>query len=235
MILQKEVIDGIEIISSSKKINYENLVVLIPGGGKIIGASRFDVLQKELFENKIGSISINFKGIEGSGGTIEEDSLEGRIDTTIKIIDWIRENYNFKILSLYGVSMGGPVVLSVQNKIQCNGKIIIHTPAAYATEASSINFNEQFTTILRTPNSWKNSDSFDLLKQFSNSILLILHSLDEIIPNEISETYTQIVLQKNNSKIIQIDGAKHSIWTSDEENNEFKALVIQEIIDFIQK
>ena len=235
MILQKEVIDGIEIIYSPQDIKYKNLIVLIPGGGKIIGASRFDMLQNKLFENKIGSISINFKGVEGSGGTVEEDSLEGRVHTTLKIIDWIKEKYTFENLSLYGVSMGGPIVLEVQHKIQCNGKIIIHKPAAYAKESLSINYNNQFTKILRTPDSWKSSDSFDLLKQFSNPILLILHSLDEVIPNEISETYSKIVSQKNGSKIIQVDGAKHSIWTSDEENNESKALVIQEIINFIQK
>lgn len=233
MFLQKEVIDGIEVICSPKDIDYKKLLILIPGGGKTVGASRFDILQKKLFENKIGSVSINFKGVEGSTGLVEEDSLSERISTTIKITDWIKENYTFEFLSLYGVSMGGPIVLGVQNQIKCNGKIIIHTPAAYAKESLNTNFNEQFTNILRTPNSWKNSDSFNLLKSLNNPTLLMIHSLDEIIPKEISDRYEEIIMSKDNSKIIKVNGAKHSIWTNDELNTEFKNITIKEIIDFI--
>jgi alpha/beta superfamily hydrolase len=233
MFLQKEVFDGIEIIHSPKDIEYEQLLILIPGGGKVIGASRFNTLQNVLLKNKIGSVSINFKGVEGSAGLVEGDSLEGRITTTIKVIDKIKKDYIFKFLSLYGVSMGGSIILGVQDKIKSNGKIIIHTPAAYAKEALNTHFNEQFTTILKTPNSWKSSDSFDLLKSFPNPTLLITHSLDEVIPKEISDAYEQIVIQKNNSRVVTIDGAKHSVWANDELNNEFKTIVIDKIIDFI--
>jgi alpha/beta superfamily hydrolase len=233
MILQKELIDDIEIILSQKNMNYERLLILIPGGGKIIGASRFNELQNKLFEVGIGSVSINFNGVEGSKGCVEKDSLQGRITTTLKIINWVKKNLNFKELSLYGVSMGGPIVLHVQNQIQCNGKLIIHTPASYAKEALDVNFDNNFTTILRTPNSWKNSESFDLLKQILNPVLLITHTNDEVIPIEISDTYKDIILQKENSKIIKIEGAKHSIWQDDKTLDEVKGIATKEILDFI--
>jgi uncharacterized protein len=234
MTLQKELIENVEVIYSPKADTYKKFLICVPGGGKNIGASRFDELQKRLYEKGIGSLSINFQGVEGSAGSIELDTLENRINVVNKIIDWVKHNFNFEELSLYGISMGGYVVLGVQNMQNCNGKIIIHTPAAYAKESLQLNLNEQFTNILRTPNSWKNSESFDWLQKINSPTLLIIHNEDEVIPKEISNTYKDIILKKENSKTVEIAEAKHSIWNSDDINKEFKEKIILEII-FILK
>jgi uncharacterized protein len=233
MILQKELIDGIEILHSPKDVKYKNILICIPGGGKTLGASRFIELQERLFDKNIGSVSINFAGVEGSIGSVESDTLENRINVTIKIIDWVKSNFTFEVLSLYGVSMGGYIILGVQEKENCNGKIIIHAPAAYAKESLKVNFNEQFTKILRTPDSWKNSESFDWLKNTDNQVLLITHSEDEVIPKEILDTYKEIILGKENSKTVEIKDAKHSIWGIEDIDKEIKEKIILEIIDIL--
>jgi len=233
MILHKDKVDDIEVLFSPKDVVYKKLIVCIPGGGKIIGASRFNELQKVLFDKNIGSVSINFQGIEGSLGDIETDSLQNRINVTVKVIDWIKDNFTFETISLYGVSMGGYIALGVQKEVNCNGKIILHTPAAYAKDSIHINFNEQFTNILRTPNSWKDSEAFDWLKDIDNSTLLITHSEDEIIPREISETYESIISSKEYSKAVEIEGAEHSIWNNEETGEEFRKQIILQITDFI--
>lgn len=233
MIFKKEIINGIEVSYSSKDIIYKKFLVLIPGGGKIVGASRFAELQERLFNENIGSVSINFAGVEGSVGSVELDNLENRINVTVKIIDWIKNIFTFEELSLYGVSMGGYVVLGVQEKENCNGKIIIHTPAAYAKESLNVNFDERFTNILRTPDSWKNSESFDWLKNTDNQTLLIIHSEDEVIPKEILDTYKEIILGKENSKTVEIKDAKHSIWGIEDIDKVLKEKIILEIIDFL--
>lgn len=231
MIIQKELIDTIEVLYSPKTTHYKNFLICIPGGGKTIGASRFHELQERLFNENIGSVSVNFEGVEGSIGAVESDTLENRINVVLRIIDWVKNNFILDCMSLYGVSMGGYVVLGAKEK--CNEKIIIHTPAAYAKESYKVNFNEQFTNILRTPDSWRNSESFNWLKNIDNKILLITHSEDEVIPKEISDTYKNIISEKNNSKVLEIKGAKHSIWNNEEVNQNFKEKVILEIIDFL--
>lgn len=233
MILQKELIDGIEVVYTPKDAHYKNILICIPGGGKTLGASRFIELQERLFDKNIGSVSINFAGVEGSTGSAELDTLENRINVTIKVVDWVKSNFTFETLSLYGVSMGGYIVLGVQEKENCNGKIIIHAPAAYAKESLKVNFNGQFTKILRTPDSWRNSESFDWLKNIDNQTLLIIHSEDEVIPKEILDTYKNIILEKDNSKVVGVEGAKHSIWNNEEINKDFKEEVMLEIIDFL--
>lgn len=234
MTLQKELIDGTEVIYSNKETHYKDFLVCIHGGGKTIGASRFIELQERLFNENIGSVSINFRGVEGSLGSLEDDGLENRINDTIKIIDWVKDTFTYEALSLYGVSMGGYVVLGTQEKENCKGKTIIHTPAAYAKESLTVNFNEKFTNILRTPDSWRNSESFDWLKHIENPVLLIIHSEDEVIPVAISNMYKDIVSQKDNSKVLDIYGAKHSIWNDKEENKDGKEQVILKIIDCIK-
>jgi alpha/beta superfamily hydrolase len=233
MVLQKEMVGDIEVIHSPKDIQYKNFLILIPGGGKTIGASRFDMLQHKLLEHNIGSISISFAGVEGSVGTVSEDSLKNRIDTTLTIAKWVEENFAYDQLSLYGVSMGGYIALGVQRVLECNGKIILHTPAAYAQDAHDVQFTDQFTSILRTEQSWKDSYSFDWLQDIKNQVLLIIHSQDEIIPIEISNRYKNIVFKNTNSKVIEIEGAQHSIWTSDDNNSVYKAQIVSEIINLI--
>ncbi len=234
MILEKQIINGIEVIYSPKDARYQNFLICIPGGGKIVGASRFIELQERLCKENIGSVSVNFAGVEGSIGSVQSDTLENRINVVNRIIDWVKNNFTFKELSLYGVSMGGYIVLGAQEKENYNGKIIIHAPAAYAKESFRVNFNEQFTNILRTPDSWKNSESFDWLKKLNNQTLLITHSEDEVIPKEILDTYKNIISEKDNSKIIEVKGAKHAIWDHEEINKDFKEKIILEIINFLE-
>lgn len=234
MILEKEIINGIEIIYTPKDISYKKVLICIPGGGKTIGASRFNELQEQLFDENIGSVSINFAGVEGSSGLVETDNLENRINTTIDIINWVQDNFTCKEIALYGVSMGGYVILGALQKTNSIGKIILHTPATYAKESKEVNFDEQFTTILRTPESWKNSESFDWLQNINNPVLYITHSEDEIIPKEILKTYENILIQKDNTKIVELKGAKHIIWNTEDSNKDFKEHVTLEIINFLK-
>ncbi len=233
MILEKEIINDIEVIYSSKDVTYKKILILIPGGGKLIGASRFIELQERLSNENIGSVSINFAGVEGSLGSIETDNLENRINKTISVIDWVKNNFIFEELSLYGISMGGYVILGTAEKLKWQGKIVLHTPAAYAKESIQINFNEEFTKILRTPNSWRSSESFNWLKNRNHKILFITHSKDDVIPKEITDTYKDIIFKKENSKVVEIDDAKHSIWTSEDINKDYKKQIILEIVDFL--
>ena len=146
MTLHKNFLNNIEIIHTPKDISYKKVLICIPGGGKTIGASRFKELQKQLFNENIGSVSINFAGVEGSLGSVEADNLENRITTTINIINWVQDNFTRKEISLYGVSMGGYVILGALQKTNSIEKIILHTPAAYAKESKKLTLMNNLQT-----------------------------------------------------------------------------------------
>jgi len=62
---------------------------------------------------------------------------------------------------------------------------------------------------------------------------LIVHKGDEVIPQELSDTYKNIVSLKPDSKYIEISGPKHSIWGDGEEKYKYRIEVVERIIDFI--
>lgn len=227
MNLVTEKIDGIE-ITYSKKGDYKNFIIFIPGGGTKIGKSRFNNWQERFSEEKTGSLSIDFPGVGNSEGDITSNTLASRIEITEKFVKWVIDNFRFDNLSLYGSSMGGYVALGVCVSTPEIGELILHVPAAYAEEARDVNFGERFRTILRKKKSWENSSSFIWLEKLDIPILLIEHEDDDVIPKEITEKYLQIGAQNKLFHYYKVANTKHAFSTK-----EAKEIVFQRARDFI--
>jgi len=201
---------------------------------KNIGKEKFSEWQQKLEENNVGSITFDFPGMSGSKGRLEDNNLENRIQITLDVVNWVSDNFEYEKLSIYGCSMGGYVVLGITDRSnKVNGDVILHVSAAYAKESHDINFNDAFTNVLKKENSWKNSLSFNWLENLNNRVFLIVHKGDEVIPQELSDTYKNIVSLKPDSKYIEISGPKHSIWGDGEEKYKYRIEVVERIIDFI--
>jgi pimeloyl-ACP methyl ester carboxylesterase len=233
--LEREYLGDIEIFSSEKESNYKNFVIFVCGGGKTIGAGRFREWQEKLEDKGMGSLSFNFQGVENSEGKVGNDSLESRTKILNKIVGYIRGNFNFENLHIYGVSMGGFNVLDFLQQDKINGKVILHAPASYSVKAHNKRFGDGFTETIRTPNGWKNSESFNWLKNISNETLLIVPTRDDVIPKEILDKYTEIIDDEAKSQVYLLKNSKHAIWSNSEEDRTLKDEVFDEILRFIKQ
>ncbi len=208
--LQKEVVNGLA--TTYSKGNYEHIVLFVPGGSTDSAPKRFEDWQIELEKNNIGSISFDFPGVGETPGQLKLSSLESRIHLTQLIVLWIKENLKPQKISIYGVSMGGYVALSTAHANRhINGTVIIQAPAAYAQEAHDKRFNQEFTNILRTENSFLNSYSFEWLQDLQQKVVLIVHTKDIVVPKEITDKYKEIGDSKYDFIYRELDSG-HRIW-----------------------
>lgn len=211
-------------------------VVFLHGGSPSLGKDRFKEWQDNLFERGIGSFSFDSPGIATSEGILSEQSLEKRIATTVEVIRWFLKTYPGSELYLYGLSMGGYVAPGLVHEMPgVFQKLILQAPAAYSKAAHSLNFNDNFTQELRRPNSWKDSYSFEWLREYEGSTMVIASEKDATIPLEIIETYKSIIDKKSGSIFFLLKNAPHAIWTDSESDKSFRDLAFKEIFNFIIK
>ena len=81
--------------------------------------------------------------------------------------------------------------------------LILLVPAVYSSQAYEIPFGSAFSSIIREPNSWINSDAFDTLSGFDGSVTIIAAEVDDVIPmNIIEQLYSSA--RKANKRILHI-------------------------------
>lgn len=85
-------------------------------------------------------------------------------------------------------------------------------PAAYDRRAYEVPFNAGFTEILRTPDSWQNSDAFELLEKFTGNLLIIAAEHDEVIPTPIIPKMYESATQAKSRELLVAPGSTHQIY-----------------------
>ena len=210
------------------------LVLLLHGGSKTLGKDRFQYLQTALAKANIASLAFDFSGMGGSGGVFEESSLAKRTEETLCVIKYLKEKYPKKRLTLYGVSMGGYVALAVVNRVpDIFASLILHAPTAYAEEAHSLNFNEEFTAVLRQDKSWISSLSFKWLAHFNGRVLFLTGNNDPVIPSEVVTRYQEILRRKPRTTFFSITDMAHNIWTDKKQSEKHRNMVSDYLSSFI--
>ncbi len=112
-------------------------------------------------------------------------------------------------LSLCGFSMGGYIAIKLLQKFNVQN-LILFCPAVYDKKAQHHYFGEEFTSIIRAKDSWKNSDAFKILEKFTGNLILVKGDKDEVVPADIFE---QIAWAAKNANVIEItlQDCTHSI------------------------
>lgn len=153
------------------------------------------------------ALMFNFSGHGTSSGKLQASSLERRNLEAQLVIS----NYGIKQpFSVIASSMGGYNAIKLAANYQV-GRLILFCPAAYATEAYSIPFTEEFSNIIRKPFSWSNSDVFDYISKFEGELIIIVGTNDEIIPFEIVRRIYDNASNCQKKTLLQLDAAPHAL------------------------
>jgi pimeloyl-ACP methyl ester carboxylesterase len=155
-------------------------LVILHGAG--LGTrDRFRYFRTCLAQHAISSLAFDFVGHGETGGDLSESSLQSRTEQACAVIDAVGVTRPF---SLLGSSMGAYNAVKLLEVYPVEN-IILFVPGMYHAAAYSVPFGEEFSQIIRKPNSWVDSDAWSILETFRGRLLLIVAGQDDVIPEDV--------------------------------------------------
>jgi esterase/lipase len=187
-------------------------------------------LLRELVERtNSNAFTFDFSGHGQSSGQLNELSLEKRAEQARSAI----EKFGTNDAIIIGSSMSGDTALRMLNYF--NPKLIVlFCPAIYASDAFRIPFTNEFTEIIRKPNSWKSSDVLKSLEEYQGKLLVFIGTEDEVIPEGVIELLDKHSSKVSKKEIIRIPNCPHRIHEFLPNNEIEKEAVISKIVDFMK-
>lgn len=176
--------EGLRIFGTRRTVGKSKPTVLSLHGAGSSTRMRSSYLLTELADRGHSSVTLDFSGHGESEGSLSESSLELRLHQAIAACEYVGAD----VKVIIGSSMGAHVAATLIPHMGPQG-LILFCPAAYAMEAQSVPFNEEFTEILRTPGSFKNSMAFRSVMGFSGQVRIFIGTDDQVIPEEVIEAY----------------------------------------------
>jgi len=175
----------------------QDRMLLLHGAGK---SSRltFTRMREFLCFHGISSASFDFIGHGETGGDIMETTLHGRTDQAAAII----KKKCQEPLSLIAASMGGYSAIKLTEIFKVENLVLL-VPAVYTPLVYDVPFGPDFSALIRLPQSWKNSDAFDIITDFTGNIVIVAAESDDVIPSAVVEQlYTSAINAR--SRILHI-------------------------------
>ncbi len=171
------------------------LVVFVPGAPRDISLTRKvtstweSAVVNAVGQSNVAFAAFNYLGVGASTGQLGESSIESRRSQVSAVIRFARDITHAHCLVLVGFSMGGHIASTLARSCNADGVALV-VPAAYGSRAERIKFGPRLTSELRRPHSWRNSPALAEYRLFAGRKLLIAPRDDEIIPREITTTYS---------------------------------------------
>ena len=119
--------------------------------------------------------------------------------------------------------MNGYISIKLTELCDINN-LILFVPALYTKEVYDVNFGIDFTNIIRKPNSWENTDAFDIVNKYKGNVLLITAEDDNVIPKEL---VYKLIRSLNSNKLekYEINNGSHNIFNYIYELDEYKLIL----------
>lgn len=174
-------------------------------GGGASNRSVWSGLRQSLWERGVGSTALDCIGHGLTGGVFADSSLERRSHQAQSVI----EHVGIRPTALAGISMGAYNALRLSEAMAVQALILI-VPGIYTPEANAVRFGPEFSTIIRRPRSWIDSDAWDILARFRGRLLVIAGERDNVIPLEIPERLYAAASQARHRELLVVPDAGHS-------------------------
>lgn len=174
-------------------------------------------------------IRFDFSGQGDSSGVLKVSSLKKRHAETKAVLDYFNVTTN---LTVVGSSMGG-YIASILIRDYPIDNLILFCPAAYSIDAWDIGFSNGFTEVIRTENSYLNTDIVDILKTYNGKSLFVIGSEDEIIPEEVTELYLTSLTNTTKLEKYVIENCPHPIHRWGQKNPDIQEKIKSKIHDLL--
>ncbi len=170
---------------------------------------RFRQLREHFLEHGIGSVAFDCIGHGDTGGELKSSSLKSRTEQACAVIEATSLTRPFSVLA---GSMGGYTAVTLLARYPVANLVLIG-PAMYAAEAYALPFNGGFTEIIRRTNSWRRSDAWGRIEQFTGRLLIIAGEHDAVIPPPVIHGIYESARNAASRSVYVARGASHLIIT----------------------
>jgi len=130
-------------------------------------------------------IRFDHSGQGESSGDLLRSSLQKRFSEALSVCAYFGLKEHATVI---GTSMGGHVASALVREISVDS-LILFCPAAYSARAWDVEFGGGFTGIIRSPESYRETNIRELLGEFAGTALLVTGAEDAIIPPEVTRLY----------------------------------------------
>lgn len=191
------------------------------------GETYYEAAEK-LARAGILGFAFNLRGCGISDGDIKDQTIGSGIEdarAAIKVFLEI-ENLDKSRLGLSGGSYGGFLasIISAEENFK---SIALLAPAAYSPRDIEMKHG---TPIIERKD-FRDSISYEKIRQFDGSVLIIKCEFDDILPEGMVEAYIDAVSEKPNKEVHILRGAKHRVSINPEAREEY----INKIIEWFKK
>ncbi|MCY6371472.1 alpha/beta hydrolase [Clostridium ganghwense] len=207
--------------------NHKNIFFLHGAGHS--NRKRFEPLRELFYKNGFSSCAFDFIGHGETGGLLSESSLFERTKQVCTVIDYMK---NDEPLTIIAASMSGYTAVKLLESYNVDN-IILFVPAAYDKDAYMLPFNHKFTDCIRKDRSYKNSDAWQILNEFTGNLIIIKAENDTVIPDEVINDYYESAFNAKTRKIITIKNSPHGVLNYLSEHEEQLKNTVDEIIKII--
>ncbi len=246
--------DGSDMIAYKKVPENWNGKFVIFANGYLTSFYSTNRVQKHwantLYNEGYGILRFDYRGYGESDGEFVDANVTSQISDLLYVTNDLIDHYEdgeVKEIVLIGMSLGGLVVKEFIDKYDFNqiSKVILLCPALLFYSIYKESYKDTITTTLFDKDSIEYKEKFEEdLRKYQHSInyinsinteyLLIHGTSDNIIPIDGSREFSN----HSNVYLIEIEGAEHNLWSSENidhfndslRNQEF---VVKKIIDFI--
>ena len=140
-----------------------------------------NVLTFGLQQNDISTLSVNLSGHNASSPlALNNTSLQNNIAEASAFFDYLDCASPITVIAH---SLGGAVALNLLKRHAAKiGKLILFCPAVYSKHAYDQSYGDDFRAAIRSPYSYRDNDTIELLEQFAGNMLLIYGQFDGLDP-----------------------------------------------------
>jgi pimeloyl-ACP methyl ester carboxylesterase len=183
--------------------------LLVLHGAGDSNRDRFRLLRRQLSAEGISSVGFDFVGHGETGGELKSSSLRSRTRQARRIVDSQNLQQPFSVI---GASMSAYTAVKLLKHYEIKSLILL-VPAMYSARADAVPFNRGFTEIIRQPQSWNDSDAWDILAQYKGRLLIVAGENDRIIPRAVIDKIYESAVQATERKLYIAPDATHFIFT----------------------
>lgn len=165
-------------------------------------------LREKLAHYGVGSVAFDFSG-HGESSNRCARSLAKRLAEARAALPYLTENAPRAVI---GVSMSGEIAIRLAcESLRATDHLITLVGAAYDAAAFEVPFGPDFTAILRTPDSWRNSAALKAIRTWRGSVTVIRAEHDEVVPGEIGQAVAENSHAASRVELIDLPGEAHSV------------------------
>lgn len=203
-----------------------DITLTIPTGaskGKVLflhGAGESDKYRSQPLARALAGLgweclTFSFPGHGKSSGELLGSTLQARKELTRRLA----ESFGFLPADIVvGVSMGSHTAMSLlADEPKPYERAVLFVPAVYARAAEHAPFGPAFSAVLRTPESYRDSEIWDVLPSFRGRLVTVQTGQDEVIPPPIYDLIHKHARQADRQKVF-VRESPHRIshWLRDD-------------------